>query len=94
MGKTLFAVAVLAGLGLAAWNVTALTQTQIDRKEAVYEARHADINEQVCGAETKDEFSEAFEALDDLNSERAAWYESHGVGEYEWYDLECGEEQR
>ena len=71
MGKIAVVVAVLVGLGIAAWDVSALTSTQINRKEAGYQARLDDINEAACSAESEEEFEEALQLLEALNDDRA-----------------------
>lgn len=89
MGKLVIAAAVLAGLGLAAWDASALTQTQINAKEATYQARLADISEDVCNAESEEEFFDGLDKFFQLTEERDAWYEDHNVGEWSSYFLEC-----
>ena len=89
MGKIAVVIAVLVGLGIAAWDVSALTSTQINRKEAGYQARLDDINEAACSAESEEEFEEALQLFDALNDERSNWYEPHNMSTEDYF-LECG----
>lgn len=83
--RALVFVVALAVTCLAALDAPALTQTQIDAKEAAWLAEYYDLDAEMNEAETEEEFFEAFDAMMALNEEREAWYESNGVEEWEWY---------